>query len=271
MQEITKQFHFNKITNTSILNPLKFEWRKSLIAPQDGMWEVLTDYANHWEINDENQTIGYACVDDDNRLLQFFVLSGWLKEGVSIFRQFIHQEEIKNGLIGTNNPICLSIAMHFQKVVKVDTYLFTNFLKVNAVEKKGVLRLGTEEDLEKFVEFCHQNVGGSKKWLNGYLSNLIAKREIFVLEDEEQILGTCEIRKSESNPEVADIGMIVSTEHRKKGLGTFLLGKAKEISLQWNRQPICSCEKDNLGSLKSIHNNGFRSIHQMLMMEFELE
>ncbi|MTI29489.1 hypothetical protein [Xanthovirga aplysinae] len=68
-----KQFHFNKITNNSILNPLKAEWRKPLIPPQDEMWEVLTNYANHWEMKDENKTIGYACVDDGHRLLQFFV------------------------------------------------------------------------------------------------------------------------------------------------------------------------------------------------------
>lgn len=62
--------------------------------------------------------------------------------------------------------------------------------------------------------------------------------------------------------------MVVSPAHRKKGLGTFLLGNAKEKAIKWNREPICSCEKDNIGSLKSIENNGFRSIHQMLMLEF---
>ena len=268
MQTDTKQFHFNKITDTSILDPLKFEWQKSLTAPQDGMWEVLTDYANHWEVKDENQTIGYACVDDDNRLLQFFVLPHWMQEGVSIFQQFIDQEEIKKGLIGTNNPFCLSMTMHFQKAVEVNTYLFTDFFEVKTVEKEGVLRLAAEEDLEKPVDFCHKSMGGPKEWLNGYLGNLIARGEIFALEDGEEILGTCEVRKSESDSAVADVGVVVSSEHRRKGLGTFLLGKAKEITLQWNRQPICSCEKDNIGSLKSIQNNGFRSVHQMLLMEF---
>ena len=268
MQTDPKQFEFKKITNTNILNTLKVEWRKSLTAPQDGMWEVLTDLANHWELKDEKQTIGYACVDDDNRLLQFFVLPDWLQEGVSIFQQFIYQEEIKKGLIGTNNPICLSIAMHLQKLVEVDTYLFTDFLKVNTIEKDGVLKHAEKEDLEKLVDFCYKSMGGSQEWLNGYIGNLIEKGEFFVYEDGEEILGTCEVRRSESDQKVADVGMIVSTAHRRKGLGTFLLGKAKEKALQWNRIPICSCEKDNIGSLKSIQNNGFRSVHQMLLMEF---
>ena len=271
MQTFTKQFQFNKITDTSILNAIKVEWRKSLTAPQDDMWEAFTDDSNHWELKDKAQTIGYTCVNDDNRLLQFFVLPDWMQEGVLIFQQFIQQHKIKKALIGTNNPICLSIAMHFQKSIEVDTYLFTDFLKVNIIKKEGVLRSAESENLEKLVEFCHKSMGGPKVWLNGYIGNLIDRGEFFVFEDGEEILGTYEVRKSESNNKVASVGMIVSPAHRKKGLGTFLLAKAKEIAIKWNKQPICSCEKDNIGSLKSIQNNGFRSVHQMLLMEFETD
>ncbi len=263
-----KQFNFNKTSDSNTLNLLKNEWKKSLTATQDGMWETLTDYAQHWEIKDDNKIIGYACVDDDNRLLQFFVLPQWMQEGVSIFKQFILQNEIKTGLIGTNNPVCLSVAMHFQKLVKVDTYLFTALVDGNTTEKEGTLNVAVEDDLERLINFCHESMGAPKEWLNGYLSDLIKKGEIFVFEDNDEILGTCEVRKRESEPGVADVGMVVSTAHRRKGLGTFLLGKAKEIAFQWNKKPICSCEKDNMGSLKSIHKNGFRSIHQMLSMDF---
>ena len=83
-----------------------------------------------------------------------------------------------------------------------------------------------------------------------------------------EILGACEVRKSAVQPEVADLGMVVSVNHRRKGVGTYLLGQAKRISREWDRKPICSCEKENAGSLKSILNNGFRSVHQMLVMEF---
>jgi len=232
------------------------------------MWEAFTDYADHWEINDESQTIGYACVNEDNCLLQFYLVAHWMQEGVSIFQQFIQQRNIKMGLIGANNPFCLSTAMHLQKSVEVNTYLFTDFFEAKRGVQKGVLKVATKGDLDNLVDFCHKSMGGPKEWLVGYIGNLIAKGEIFALTDGNEILGTCEVRKSESNSEVADVGMVVSTDHRRQGLGTFLLGKAKEIALQWNRQPICSCEKDNMGSLKAIQNSGFRSVHQMLLMEF---
>lgn len=262
------RFDFNKITDTSTILPLKEEWRKTLTGPQDDMWEAFTEYADHWALKEEDETIGYACVNEENLLLQFFVLSPEIQHGITVFQQFLQQQNINKALIGTNNPACLSLAMHFQKKLEVHTYLFTDFLHVTPVEKEGILRSAGSTDLEKVVDFCHISMGGPKEWLTGYLGNLIAKEALFMFEDGAEILGTCEVRKSENNPAVANIGMVVSATHRRKSLGTFLLGKAKGIAIQQGKQPICSCEKDNIGSLKSIERNGFRSLHQMLSIEF---
>lgn len=264
-----KQFSFYKIIDTGKLENFKVEWRKSLTAPQDGMWEILTNYAHHWELKNGNESIGYACIDEDKRLLQFFVLPTWLQEGQVIFKQFIDQHKINRGLIGTNNPVFLSIGMHFQKSLKVHTYLFADFLRVEVSSNKGALQSAEKSDLEKLIDFCHESTGGPKGWLSEYLGDLIAKGELFFLSEDGEILGTCEVRKSETNLEFADLGMIVSTKHRKKGLGTYLLGKGKEIAYKWEKKPICSCEKDNIGSLRAIQKNGFRSIHQMLLVGFE--
>ena len=153
MQTTTTKYLFNKISNISTLSPLKTEWQKSLVAPQDDMWESFTDLATHWEINQQDQTIGYACVNDENCLLQFFVLPFWMSDSVSILQQFINQQNIKTALIGTNNPRCLSIAMHIQKLVKVHTYLFTDTLKTETDKIDGTFRVVESQELETIVDF----------------------------------------------------------------------------------------------------------------------
>lgn len=265
---MNKQYHFNKVEETSKLRNLQTEWRKSLVAPQDDMWESFMNYAVHWELREDTQTIGYACSNEDNGLLQFFLLPNWLEEGPEIFSQFIEEGQIKKAMIGTNNPVCLSIALHHQKLLKVDTYLFTNYLDSTVKENELRVRPTEPDELEKMVDFYHGSMDAPKEWLNGYLGNLNNKRELFVLEEGSEILGACEVRRSESDSTIANIGMVVSIHHRKKGLGTSLLSKAKEIAISWDKQPICSCEKENIGSLKSIQRSGFRSIQQMLYMEF---
>ena len=152
--------------------------------------------------------------------------------------------------------------------MNVDTYLFTNYLDSIIEENEKQVRPTESDELDKLVNFYHGSMDAPKEWLNSYLGNLNNKRELFVLEEGPEILGVCEVRRSESDSSIANIGMVVSTQHRRKGLGTYLLSKAKEIAISWDKQPICSCEKDNIGSLKSIQRSGFRSIHQMLYMEF---
>ena len=101
-----------------------------------------------------------------------------------------------------------------------------------------------------------------------YLGDLLAKGEVYALKNGDEYIGACEVRSSLTNEHVADVGMVVSPDHRRKGLGTYLLGQAKRIAKEGDKLAICSCEVDNIGSKKSIEKNGFISVHQMLLLDF---
>ena len=75
----------------------------------------------------------------------------------------------------------LTVAMHYQKSIKIDTYLFTEFVKGIVIEKEGILNLAKPEDLDKLVIFCHKSTGAPKEWLKGYINNLINRNDIFSL------------------------------------------------------------------------------------------
>jgi len=261
-------FLFVKNKDLSQIQLLKTHWRENLLAPQDDMWEAFMDMSVQWEIRLNKEIIGYACVNDENVLLQFYLLPYWLDHTEKFFEQFIKQQDIKKAILGTNNPVPLTSAMHFQKAIKVHTLLFTDLIKLDKVKKKEGLTLAQSEDLDQLVDFCFESTGALTEWSRGYFKNLIAKQALFMLKDQAEIQGTCEVRKSIYDKNVAHIGMIVSGQYRRKGLGTYLLGIAKDIAIDWNRHPVCSCESNNLGSLKSIQNNGFRSKFQILSIEF---
>ena len=191
-----------------------------------------------------------------------------VQNGVIALRQFLDQQKIKEAFVGTNNPTYQAIAMHLQQKVSVDTYLFRDFFKTDLKNEMGNLRAAETKELDRVVAFYHKSIGAPKGWLEGYLGNLVGKGEVHINEEADEILGACEVRSSTSHPKVANIGMVVSPDHRRKGIGSYLLGKAKEMAIYRGLQPICSCEKGNVASLKSIHSNGFRSVHQVLLLEF---
>ncbi len=255
-------------SDSKMFQALKKSWLRSLTAPQDDMWESFMDRAEHWVFTLDQHEIGYACVNQNNELIQFYLEPLWLIDGHQILRKFLADKQLSKAIVGTNNPIFLSAALHQQVSVKIHSYLFQSVEDVKLHPIDGLFRAASLEDIENLINFCHKIHPASREWLMEYISTRVTREEYFLLMQQAEILGTCEVRKSDSNPSVANLGMMVSADHRGKGLGTFLLGKAKEISLQWNRQPICSCSVDNTGSVKAITRNGFRSIHQILSIKF---
>ena len=261
------EIRFSRDFGPGSLDSLKNDWRQSLVAPQDGMWESFLEGATHWSIECDGQLAGYSCINSENQLLQFFLRSEFLQQGSRPLWEFLKELKVSQAIVGTNNPVCLSMALQLQSGVRVHSFLFENVLHSSVTRQENVVR-ATPNDVNKLVEFCHIATGGPSEWLVGYLTNLINREELFFLSVSKEIVGTCEVRKSDTNRTVADIGMVVSPDHRREGWGTYLLGVAKRTAIEWGRQPICSCEKDNIGSLKSIHANGFRSVHQMLLIDF---
>lgn len=250
------------------LRHLKQEWLQTLHSAQDGMWETFRDQAELWAIKDQQTIIGYACLDEDHQLIQFYLSPLYHARGAAIFQEFIQTFEIETGIVGTNNPVFSSMAFNFVKSIRVHTYLFRDNLVVTIPEKDGLLHQGQAADLNKIVAFYIHSIGAPEDWLNNYVGNRIQAGEIFYFENDNSIIGVCEVRKSPTNPTVADIGMAISTKFRKQGYGTYLLHQAKSIAQELGKKPICSCEKENLGSFKSITNSGFISLSQLLEIDF---
>jgi GNAT superfamily N-acetyltransferase len=258
----------SKVSDTTSLAELREQWRKSLTGPQDGMWKIFRDTAEHWTFKAEDQVIGYACANEEHGLMQFFLSPLWQHKRLKTLQEFLKRESITKGIVGTNNPVFLSAALELMQSVEVETYLFTDQHQAVNQEKPGDFVAAKGEDLDRLIAFYHQSIGAPASWLRGYLGNHLQRGELFFLKQEDTIIGVCEVRKSDSNNSIADLGMVISPDFRRQGYGTFLLGKAKAVAQSWGCASICSCEKDNVGSTRSIQKNGFRSTHQLLRVTF---
>ncbi|MEM6804294.1 MAG: GNAT family N-acetyltransferase [Bacteroidota bacterium] len=259
---------FDKLKEKQETLPLKQECLQSMTSPQDGMWESFREASRHWIIRDKSANIGYACVDDEKQLIQFFLKQDYLSLGESIFTHFLQHTAVIKGIVGTNNPTYLSLALATSKKIKLHSYLFRDHLPVSLEEKAGTLLQCQAEELEKIVQFYIESIGASRDWLLDYVGERIAKKEIYSLEHHAGIIGTCEVRNSPSSAQVVDIGMAVAPSYRRQGYGSYLLHQAKLIALTSGKTPICSCERENTGSFKAINHAGFRSLYQLLEVDF---
>ena len=84
----------SKATDAASLSELRQVWRQSLTAPQDGMWEIFRDSAEHWIFTTDGQIIGYACANEEYGLLQFYLSPVWQHERGDTLKDFLEREGI---------------------------------------------------------------------------------------------------------------------------------------------------------------------------------
>jgi predicted acetyltransferase len=118
-----------------------------------------------------------------------------------------------------------------------------------------MLELVTYKDIPEIKSFLNKQVGMDDTF--GYTENLVARKEIFMLKELNTIVATSECRMSDSQPGIADIGLIVNEKYRGKGIGTRILKQQVNSVLKAGSRPICSTTLDNIASRKAIEKSGF--------------
>lgn len=263
------------ITFTRLLKnlPLPSSYFQQLTAPYDGMWESFVHHSPQWEIRMEEAVIGRYAILNENTLIHFSLVEAFLPIASGILGELMPKHELTRAIVSTNDPLMLTACMDHSHYHSVHTLLFHE-LAPTTVKRPEMLQhvkltQAQQADKHPIVDFCAVNVGGNKGWLDTYLQRLIDRSELFFLQNETEILGTCEVRKSDTQQPFADVGMIVGEQFRRQGLGAYLLGEAARICAERQLTPICSCEASNHGSRKAIERAGFRSRHRLLEVVLE--
>jgi RimJ/RimL family protein N-acetyltransferase len=255
----------------SELNHLKAAYLRGLAAPMDGMWDAgFVPQAQHWEIKMRDEQAGYCAVTDEGALLQFFLLPAFEVHGPAIFEHVVSQDVVHKAVASTIDPLFLSLCLDVQKQVTVHTYMYevrpeaephdslTSGLEFSPVD---------ETDLDRTVDFQRSCLGKDQdlsEWLRAYSGNLLGRRELFVLHRDDEWVGLGECRKSDSQAGVADLGMMVGPEHRRRGWGTVILRRLKAHGAASGLRLICSTTVDNSAAQKAILRAGFVSHHRIM-------
>lgn len=268
-------FHFRSISETR-LALLRTQAYQSLSAPLDGMWDDIIHRSAIKGIFYQTECIGYFSYDASYTLIYFYVTDPWLNRKREVLRTLLQDEYMPQAYVGTNHPCFLNAALLLSYGASVYYYLFEDqpdaqqMFSLPEAYQKATFQLSGVDDINAIVKFCLRTSSADKNWLADYTRYWVARRGIYCLVLDKKILGTCELRKSEAQAGIADLGAIVSPRHRKKGLGTYLMLRGKALCYEQGLQPICSCRYDNQGSRRMIEKAGFVNRHNLLKVKFKI-
>lgn len=250
--------------------PMQQAFRSQTTAPLDGMWLSFVSMADHYDIRNDDTIIGYCALNSEQKILQFFVAAG--HNTSAIFEAIISEIDIKGAVVSTAEPHYLSLCLDKQISLSVNALMYhveSNSTTEHARFPDGAdFKPVTPDQLETAVEFAHQALGADKGWLTGYYSERIAGDELIGLWQDGNLIAAGECRPSKEQPEYADVGMVVSPNHRTKGLATNILRELILVSHRKGLRPICSTENSNIAAQKSIARAGFVSQHRILDITF---
>lgn len=259
------------VRDPSSIRGLKSAYLDSLIAPMDGMWEAgFANASPHFELCRDGERAGYCAVKDDGALLQFFVSAGHASHARALFDHVIAQDAVKRAVVATVDPLFLALCLDVHHKLTVHSYLYEPGVAVEArhPETPGLdFRAIQAPELDRTVSFQQACLGGdegSRDWLTAYSTNLIERGELFILCRADDWIGLGELRRSDTQVGVADLGVMVGPAYRKKGWGTYILTRLAADSRVRGLRAICSTTVENVGAQKAIARAGFVSRHRLI-------
>ena len=247
---------FTKTDITDTINSLRSQLYQELTAPIDAMWEILyIGSSQHYLIEDDNRTIGYCCINEEKCLTQIFIIKDYLALMEKVIKELISTDIIKSASLSSNEPVAFNSFLFHSKSVKTNTFCFEHLNQKIEVDTNINIELVATDDIPSVKEFLKEQVDMDDTF--GYTENLVARKEIFMLKESNIIIATTECRMSDSQPEIADLGIIVNRDFQGKGLATQIMKMQVNRVLEAGRKPICSTTLDNIASRKAIEKSGF--------------
>lgn len=205
----------------------------------------------------EKNCIGYAGLIRDT--LQFFyVKNDCFRYAPVILEKIVSEKAIKRVFIMTQDSLLTAIIAEWDYEKEKQACWFTDSGRIEKMDTKvshAFFRTATEKDTPRIRQvsgdFFDEVSGGFD-----CLEKRIAAATIFLLEDNEELLGCGIVEKSQFCSDVASIGMYANRDYRRKGVGKTILMNLKEWAYQNNLRPVSGCWYYNTLSRKSLESVG---------------
>jgi GNAT superfamily N-acetyltransferase len=239
------------------------KYMNNLPYAQEFYIEDMVKKSSCYQIYSNSNSIGYFFVNSEKVLVEFYLEKKEMILSQYIFKFLIEKEYFASAEAKSFDYLLITLCLDFKKNSSCTGYLFRDFNDVDcslSIYDNLHFEVAEQEDMEKITEisedFFHE------------LENNIYRQEVFTLYSNENLLGAGICQKVFGSSRYYDIGMVVSRDHRNKGVGTYIISKLKEHCISKDLVPVCGCWYYNYASKKTLEKAGFITNHRIVRFEF---
>ena len=252
------------------ISKISDNYRKSISVPLDDMWEDMIIPSGSFYAILDSAILGHCVINEDGFLMQFHLKESFLYRASEIFDHVCQALNAKGAYVATFESDYLCLCLDKQKTLKVDTILYHESAMIeNNAPLPGIeIKIATMSDYEEVLNFCVTKVGIEGDWMQPYYQNLLPAKSVYLFSIESHIIAIGELRPSKSSNQFANLGIMVSSDYRRKSLGSYVMSQMRMKANNLGLKGICSTTVDNLGARKAIVNSGFDAYHRILKCDF---
>jgi hypothetical protein len=254
-----------KTINTTIdkIKKYRTDYLNSLPEFQELFIELMINDSECYIIQIENKEIGYALINTDNILIEFYVENKYISSSNKIFRQVVKDLSVTEIYCKSFDSLLLSNCLLSSFTYSVIGVLYRDYVEPLVILDSGIKMI--KANLSSIGLLKKQD--GSIKELfetEDQLTNFIKNENVFEFYRNDEFIGCGMIIRTNSDWDFCDLGVWVNPSKRGKSIGSQIILNLREFAIKNNMKPSCGCAIDNLASQKIIEKSGFVSRYKMI-------
>lgn len=254
-----------KIVKTSIdkIKKYRTDYLNSLPEFQELFIELMICKSDYYIFQADNNEIGYAIRNNDGVLIEFYLLDKYIPDSNEFFRQALKDLSITDIYCKSFDSLLLSNCLlktlpysilgllyrdYFEPLIKKD--LTIKMTRADLLSVK--LLLGQDESIKELFETEQQ------------LIDFIKNENVFEFYKNEEFVGCGMAIRTHPDWSFCDLGVWVNPSKRGNAIGSQIILKLREFSINNNLEPSCGCAIENQASQKTIEKSGFVSRYKLI-------
>jgi GNAT superfamily N-acetyltransferase len=251
------------ITTIDRIGEYRADYLNSLPEFQELYLELMIDDSDCYLIQADGNDIGYAIINPDNILIEFYVIDKYVSGSIEIFRQVIQELSVTEIYCKSFDSLLLSNCLLCSFPYSVIGVLYRNFVEPLVIPDSGIRM--TKSDLSSIGLFNQQDDSIKELFeTDDQLTQFITKESVFEFYRNDEFVGCGMVIITNRDWNYCDLGVWVKPSSRGNKIGSQIILRLREFAIQNNLKPSCGCAVENIASQKTIERCGYVSKHKLI-------
>ena len=232
----------------------------------DAFWEDHVMDSNHYKMTHCDEIVGYFSIHNGSTITLFHVISHYANQAQELFARIKKYESVTNAMVVTGDEIFLSHCLdNFARIEKQAYFSIYTEKEITKEHQKALqLRLANINKDQQILKLC----GDFLKEEIENIRNGLEVLKIYIVEDDNKVVGFGVIQYGRVIEDIASIGMYVCEEYRCQGYAANILQHLKHIARSKGCRVFSGCWYYNHNSKKSMESAGAYSKTRLIRFYF---